>query len=158
MGNFLFPVITACWSIALLCWLNRYSSSDCSIGMQAPNKQRERSRKAVQHECCVKSTYRKLCALGLILYLSRRTLGRGLLSLCRGYTSESWSSPFYVSSGSRPSWPHIHLGDQQKWISFINKEFEVAGWQISLMQLQTDVTFDLVFSPHFYIVSICTLL
>lgn len=77
-------------------------------------------------------TYRRLCVPALILYLSRRTLGRGLLSLCRGYTSESWSSPFYVSSGNRPSSPHIHLEDQQKWISLINKEFKVACWQISV--------------------------
>lgn len=95
------------------------------------NKQRKQ-KNAVQDEGCVRSTYRRLCVPGLILYLSRRTLGRGLLSLCRGYTSESWSSPFYVSSGSRPSSPHIHLEDQQTRISLMNKEFKVVAWQISV--------------------------
>lgn len=49
-----------------------------------------------------------------ILYLSRRTLGRGLLSWCRGCTSESWSSPFSVSSESRQSSPRIHLKESDK--------------------------------------------
>lgn len=109
--------------------------------MKASNQWTE-SIKAVQDEGCVRSTYQRLCVLGPTLYLSRRTLGRGLLSLCRGYTSESWSSPFYVSSGSRLSSPHIHLEDQEKWFSLINKALKVAGWQISV---QTDVTFDLLF-------------
>lgn len=74
----------------------------------------------------MRSTYRRLYVPGRILYLSRRTLGRGLLSLCRGCTSESWSSPFYVSSGSRPSSPRIHL--EEKWISLINKELKVPGF------------------------------
>lgn len=92
---------------------------------------KQRSLKAVLDEGCVRFTYQRLCVPGLTLYLSRRTLGRGLLSLCRGYTSESWSSPFFVSSGSRLSSPHIHLEHQEKWGGLINTTgFNFAAWKI----------------------------
>lgn len=102
-----FHIITSHWNITLLC---RVGTHKCRHKVNKPRGS----------EGCVRFTYRRLCVPGPILYLSRRTLGRGLLSLCRGYTSESWSSPFYVSSGSRPSSPHIHLEDEQKGICFIH--------------------------------------
>lgn len=55
------------------------------------------------------NTHRRQFWQAQIPYLSRRTLGKGLLSWCTGCTSESWSSPFSVLSGNRQSSPHIHL-------------------------------------------------
>lgn len=60
------------------------------------------------------NTYQRQFWRARIPYLSRKTLEKGLQSWCRGCTSESWSSPFFVSSGSRPSLPHIHLKEQRK--------------------------------------------
>lgn len=82
--------------------------------MSDKDRRERRSSCAEPERGGVNITYQRRCALGPILYLSRRTLGRGLPSLCRGYRSESWSSPFYVSGGSRQSSPHIHLEDENE--------------------------------------------
>lgn len=107
----------------------------------------------MQDEGCAKSTYQKLCVPGPILYLSRRTLERGLLSLCRGYTSESWSSPFYVSSGNRPSSPRIHLeGINRNELAWLTMHLKLRADRFQLIQLETHVTFDHLFlhRPHFH--------
>lgn len=81
---------------------------------------------AVREESCVVLTYQRRCEQELILYLSRRTLGTGLQSLCKEYTFESRSSRFCVLSGSRLSSPHIHLEDTT-WVTRMGKDFKRWG-------------------------------
>lgn len=69
----------------------------------------EREREMELSRGFVINTHQRQFWQAQIPYLSRRTLGKGLLSWCMGCTSESWSSPFSVLSGNRQSSPRIHL-------------------------------------------------
>lgn len=72
------------------------------------------------------NTHRRQFWQAQIPYLSRRTLGKGLLSWCMGCMSESWSSPFSVSSGNRQSSPHIHLKESRKQTAVLTSQSQLV--------------------------------
>lgn len=137
----MFLLITSQCNITLLCRVERHSSSDCSVGMQASNKWTD-SRKAVQDED-VWGLHTEDCACRDWFFIyPEGHLGEDYCHYAGDIrlNHEVAHFPFQVEVDR-----HHHIFTwriNRNELVWLTKSLKLQADRFQLMQLQTDVTFD----------------